>query len=217
MARKDAHVLAITKQAAERSMDGKTIVDMDGVLEFPFGVDDVLIGSRDLLENDPEHPHVIPYTLIMRDGKLLVYQRTTGGGESRLHGRTSVGFGGHIDVGDLSVSEGGERIDFAGTIGNAALREIKEELQSDIASFSLLALMFDRSDAVGAVHFGVVLLAEASGMVLLKESDKHELIGWRTPTEIINATDIFDNMESWSKLLVAWLYNFSKLTAVSAA
>lgn len=60
--------------------------------------------DRDICENPKNNflqiiPYVIFYTTKLEEGKILFvqYLRTTSGKENRLHAKTSIGFGGHID------------------------------------------------------------------------------------------------------------------------
>ncbi len=57
-------------------------------------------------EQDPGHKQIIPY-LVLRDGpRLFVIHRTRAGGDARLHGRYSIGVGGHLNPGDVDVAGG---------------------------------------------------------------------------------------------------------------
>src|SRR5690349_25157813 len=47
-------------------------------------------------EQDRRFKQLIPYVLILCNGKILRYRRGKGGQETRLHGLFSVGVGGHI-------------------------------------------------------------------------------------------------------------------------
>ena len=88
-------------------------------------------------------------------------QRTTGGGDARLHGRYSIGVGGHLNPGDGGVL-GGLR------------REWAEELVADfVPEFRLVGLLNDDTTEVGAVHLGAVYVADAAGRpVAIRETDK---------------------------------------------
>src|SRR6267154_1987707 len=52
--------------------------------------------NRSDAEKDKRYKQLIPYVLIICDGKILRYRRGKGGQETRLHGLFSVGIGGHI-------------------------------------------------------------------------------------------------------------------------
>ena len=52
--------------------------------------------NRSEAENDKRYKQLIPYVLLICNGKILRYRRGKGGQETRLHGLYSVGIGGHI-------------------------------------------------------------------------------------------------------------------------
>ena len=116
---------------------------------------------RELMEVDPSFKQVIPY-LVLRDGeRYFLMQRTTGGGDARLHGRYSIGVGGHLNPGD------------GGLLGGLR-REWDEELIAGfVPAFRLVALLNDDTTEVGAVHLGAVYVADAAGrQVAVRETEK---------------------------------------------
>src|SRR5213592_3620754 len=56
--------------------------------------------NRSDAEQDKRYKQLIPYVLIICNGKVLRYRRGKGGQEARLHGLFSVGVGGHISEED---------------------------------------------------------------------------------------------------------------------
>src|SRR5438552_14466403 len=56
--------------------------------------------NRSAAEQDRRYKQLIPYVLILCNGKILRYRRGKGGQETRLHGLYSVGIGGHISEED---------------------------------------------------------------------------------------------------------------------
>jgi predicted NUDIX family phosphoesterase len=137
-------------------------------------------------EEDPAHKQVIPY-LVLRDGdRWFLMRRTRGGGDSRLHDRWSIGVGGHLNPGDGDVP-GGLR------------REWAEELVADFEPvFTPVGLLNDDTTAVGAVHVGIVYLADAAGRpVAIRETDK--LSGSFEATG--DVARVRDAMETWSRLV----------------
>ncbi len=138
------------------------------------------------MEQDPSFKQVIPY-LVLRDGaRYFLMQRTSAGGDSRLHGRYSIGVGGHLNPGDRGLL-GGLR------------REWNEELVADfVPRFRLVALLNDDTTAVGAVHLGAVYLADAAGRsVAIRETDK--LTGAFAEPGAVAA--VRDRLETWSSLV----------------
>ena len=146
--------------------------------------------SRDRMERDPAFKQVIPY-LVLRDGpRYFLMLRTAAGADARLHGRYSIGVGGHLNPGD------------GGLLGGLG-REWHEELVAEfVPEFRLVALLNDDTTEVGAVHLGAVYLAEAAGRpVAIRETDK--LSGeFALPAEVEAVTD---RLETWSRLTFGFL------------
>ena len=137
-------------------------------------------------EDDPTHKQVIPY-LVLRDGeRWFLMRRTKAGGDARLHDLWSVGVGGHLNPGDGDVP-GGLR------------REWDEELVAAFEpAFEPVGLLNDDTTAVGAVHVGIVFVADAAGRpVEIRETDK--LAGSFATTDEVAA--VRDSMETWSRLV----------------
>ena len=106
--------------------------------------------NRSEAELDKRYKQLIPYVLVICNGKILRYRRGKGGGETRLHGLYSVGIGGHIAEEDNGL--------FTKAVGytESMLRELKEEVDIDEANQTVVAVINDDSTEVGYVHFGVV-------------------------------------------------------------
>jgi predicted NUDIX family phosphoesterase len=141
---------------------------------------------RDVMEVDPTHKQLIPY-LVLRDGvRYFLMRRTRAGGDVRLHDRWSIGVGGHLNPGDADLF-GGLR------------REWREELVADFEpAFVPLALLNDDTTAVGAVHLGVVFVADAAGRpVEVRETDKLEG-RFVDPAEV---AAVADDLETWSRIV----------------
>ncbi len=138
------------------------------------------------MEIDREHKQIIPY-VVLRDGDAyFLMRRTRAGGDVRLHDRFSIGVGGHLNPGDDGIP-GGLR------------REWHEEVVAAFEpEFVPLALLNDDTTDVGAVHLGIVFLADAAGRsVSIRETDK--LSGSFVPPSDVAA--VADRLESWSRLV----------------
>jgi predicted NUDIX family phosphoesterase len=149
--------------------------------------------DRPLAEEDLAFKQLIPY-VVVRDGALIyLMERTAAGGDARLHGKASIGVGGHLNP----VDEGED------PLTDGLRREWSEELVADWEpEFRLVGLLNDDSNAVGSVHLGVVFEIEAAGRpVEVRESDK--LTGrFATAAEVRAA---WDRMETWSRLVAEHL------------
>lgn len=142
--------------------------------------------ARDAMEGDPAFKQVIPY-LVLRDGaRYFLMRRTRAGGDARLHDRWSIGVGGHLNPGDADVF-GGLR------------REWREELDAAfVPDFHPIALLNDDTTEVGAVHIGVIVVADAAGRpVRVRETDKLDG-AFVEPAEV---RAVADRLETWSALV----------------
>lgn len=145
---------------------------------------------RAAMELDPSFKQVIPY-LVLRDGpRWFLMRRTDAGGDPRLHGRYSIGVGGHLNPGD------------GGLLGGLR-REWNEECVADfVPDFRLVALLNDDTTEVGSVHLGAVYVADAGGRpVTIRETDK--LTG--AFVEAADVAAVADRLETWSRLAFDFL------------
>src|SRR5207249_61258 len=55
---------------------------------------------RSRAETDPNFKQIIPYVLLVHDGRVLFYIRGKKAGEQRLVAKGSIGIGGHMNEGD---------------------------------------------------------------------------------------------------------------------
>ena len=168
----------------------------DGLDDFVAAIErDGRYEPREAMETEPGFKQVIPY-LVLRDGeRYFLMQRTSAGRDERLHGRYSIGVGGHLNPGD------------GGLLGGLR-REWDEELIADfVPDFRLIALLNDDTTEVGTVHLGAVFIADAAGRpVAIRETDK--LSG--SFVDAVDVEAVADRLETWSRLV------FESLAASSA-
>jgi predicted NUDIX family phosphoesterase len=141
---------------------------------------------RSAMEEDLSFKQIIPY-LVLRDGeRWFLLRRTRAGGDARLHDRQSIGVGGHLNPGDVDLPGG-------------LAREWAEELSADfVPEFRPVGLLNDDETAVGAVHLGVVYVADAEGRAVeIRETDK--LAGSFATTDEVAAA--YPLLETWSQLV----------------
>ncbi|HSJ00369.1 MAG TPA: hypothetical protein VLA59_08285 [Patescibacteria group bacterium] len=185
-------VLVLPRAAVPGGTDfhGVRAVDGDGLLQLR---DAVARGGvyldRSIAEMDPTHKQLIPYVVVRNGERLFLMHRTDAGGDARLHGRASIGVGGHLNP----VDDGDDPL-MAGL-----RREWEEELVANWEpEFTLVGLLNDDSNRVGAVHLGVVFTVEADGRsVDVREHDK--LVGGFVEPDAVRAT--WDRLETWSQLV----------------
>jgi len=153
--------------------------------------------ERDAAEVDPAFKQPIPYCTLVRPGEVFCVERLPRQGEGRLHGRWSIGLGGHIEPDDLAGE--GDPI-LAGL-----RRELAEEVGEGPAALParFLGLVNDETDPVGQVHFGLVFCLEIPRVqtVQILESSKmrgafRHLAGPAGPWQDLH------RFESWSRILL---------------
>lgn len=147
---------------------------------------------RSEMEKDPAYKQLIPYCVFRCEDSVFVYQRGSGQGESRLHGKWSMGIGGHVssDDGDLG----------AASYDAGLQRELSEEvdiLRSDPFFQKCVGFINDDSNEVGEVHLGVVHVF----------SLLHPLLFAREPSircgKFVRVCDLNrDDFESWSQICI---------------
>jgi predicted NUDIX family phosphoesterase len=158
--------------------------------------------ERPHAEQDPELQQIIPYSIVVRDGDVLLLRRLSKGGEARLHNKLSIGVGGHINPEDLegNVTDSGRNP--AGLLKAGSLREIHEELTVEgEVDVQYIGILNDDSNPVGAVHVGLVQLLRVTGDVSIREEDTLEGT-FVEPAELLRRLGEGANFETWSAILV---------------
>jgi predicted NUDIX family phosphoesterase len=171
-------------------------LDVEKYLPTVTASKNILYRNRSEAELDRRYKQLIPYVLVICNGKILRYRRGKGGGEKRLHGLFSVGVGGHISEEDNGL--------FAESVGyhDSMRRELMEEVAIEGAKDVAVALINDDSSDVGYVHFGVVHVLEVSS-----EDVAGNRSGILAPefVPIADATKDLSEYESWSKFCLEQL------------
>jgi len=155
--------------------------------------------ERAQAERDSAFKQIIPYTLVTHGGEVLLLRRLARGGESRLHGKLSIGVGGHINPVDLPAGAGGADI-----LDLGCRRELEEEIhiRSPYALEAVGAINDDSSD-VGSVHFGLVNVARCeTPEVAIRETDMLEGSFVSVAALAEQARAERDRFETWSALII---------------
>ena len=144
-------------------------------------------------ETNPDLKQIIPYVLLVHEGRVLHYVRGKKAGEQRLVAKGSIGIGGHMNDHD----EGLFALDRA-AYDAAVQREVAEELKLNARyTNQAVALLNDDANEVGKVHLGVVHIFNletpdvAKGEAMITELqflDREQLAARR------------ENLESWSQI-----------------
>ncbi len=155
--------------------------------------------TRYIMEEDPTFKQIIPYVVVINEkNEILTYQRSAKGGEGRLHNMYSIGVGGHLDENAENNHETGMEVYLDGMI-----REIEEELgiKTHRDDFDIKATIYDDSNDVGKVHFGVVSFLRIDSKEFSHEGEMDILIN-REFLTLDELSSRHDSLENWSKILI---------------
>ncbi len=146
-------------------------------------------------EEDPGHKQIIPYAVVTFQDRVFLLRRTSRGGEARLHGKFSIGVGGHVNP---------ERVPPARLVEAGLQRELAEELRFD-RPFACrpIGLINDDRVPVGRVHLGIVYLVAASDAAV-RVREEELLLGRFARQEELR--QVLPFMESWSRLVAEALF-----------
>jgi predicted NUDIX family phosphoesterase len=170
--------------------------------------------ERERAEHTPEWKQVIPYSIVVRSGHVLLLERLKAGGEARLHHKLSIGVGGHVNPEDLETA-GSDRA--LALLQAGARRELEEELELEgELAIECVGLINDDSNPVGAVHVGLVQRVTTEGRVSIRETEVLRG-GLVEPEKLRGLLAQGANFESWSALLVERLDELLPFTSCPTA
>ncbi len=183
----------------------------------------LVIRQRNRLESDESVLQILPYTIVgwksanPLEQKVSTYYRVPGAGEQRLDGKTSIGYGGHLEYTDFTWTDNGD-LDLFMTILAGILRELEEELAyidtrtGEHVSIHLLAIygetlhfrgfIYDTSNAVGRVHLAVVHYLELPEYIRVekRKSERSHLHG--PDLSLQELVDNQEQFEPWSRIII---------------
>lgn len=140
-------------------------------------------------EQDPGFKQIIPYVAVVRRGEVFATTRLNKGGEARLHGKMSLGVGGHMN----EVDREGD------WLMHCLRREIDEEIAlDDFGTLTPRGLINDDSNEVGRVHLGFFFTLTTGGSAAVRETEKLEG-GF---VKIAELASLSERMETWSQIIV---------------
>jgi predicted NUDIX family phosphoesterase len=170
-------------------------------------------------EQDAAFKQVIPYTLVVHGDEVLLLTRLGKGGEARLHGKLSIGVGGHINPVDCdtapasagappaahaSARAAAQAPAAADVLEAGCRRELEEEIEIRCPyTLTPVGVINDDSSDVGAVHFGLVNVARCETRdVAIRETDmlQGSFVQRAALCEVARAEP--GRFETWSALIV---------------
>lgn len=156
------------------------------------------------VEDDPSLKQPIPYVVLTRareggEPEVFAYLRLAGGGEARLHGRMSIGVGGHMNRGFQGQT-------LRAVVAEEAARELSEELrfrdgtgaEVDPPAARLVGVINDDSGPVQQVHLGLLAVAELPTGVQVDVRETEQLDGQWLPLSTLSRDDHRARLEQWS-------------------
>ena len=146
-------------------------------------------------ENDPAHKQIIPYALVVHDGRVLHYVRGKKAGEQRLVAKGSIGIGGHMNDTDESLFAWDETAYRAGVE-----RVVNEEIDIQTTfEDRIVALLNDDTTEVGRVHLGIVHVFQLAEPKVQKREAMITNLAFLSREELLERRE---NLETWSQLCV---------------
>lgn len=203
----EEHVLVIPRAQFEAvgSFQGIRTEDVDAAVSAFLDTSAHHFMLRSAAEIDPAYKQLIPYCVFRCGDQILHYTRGKAGAESRLHAKISVGVGGHINPTDAEEGRSGAEMYFA-----AVARELDEELIIHSSRISrIIALLNDDSNPVGAVHLGIVHLIDLENNAVESREDALCDLQFSSLSDLRGS--MFDSLESWSQLCIAYLADCAHL------
>jgi predicted NUDIX family phosphoesterase len=214
------HILAIKKSHVTEFLNsGKSVNTTDFNKFFETANEHLIIARRAELEKNEDYLQILPYVMVARTDnvsstdslKFLTYHRPIGGGEARLHGNTSVGFGGHIDLNDVVCNENSV-INLKDTILTSMRRELIEELGISQENFGGVVMgyrliTYYGGEDVHKVHLAVVFIVTLKTQCLINPAIVEvNYAGEYTAAELLELSgkEVSNPfvMEAWSRLLI---------------
>lgn len=153
-------------------------------------------------EENPAFKQPIPYAVIRRGDQIFVYKRLSGGGETRLHDKLSIGVGGHMN--DLPEEEKLllENFNFYTLLSDNLERELSEELRigTNEREAAIVGLINDDSSEVSRVHIGVLVVMDIADSVEVEVNEPEQLEGfWLSISDLLKP-EVYNRLESWSQI-----------------
>jgi predicted NUDIX family phosphoesterase len=150
---------------------------------------------RSQAEQDPDYKQIIPYVLLVHQGRVLHYVRGKKAGEQRLVSKGSVGIGGHMN----DTDEGLFALDKAAYL-EGVRREVCEELTVQTKFENrIVALLNDDTNEVGKVHLGVVHVFDLETDNVQKREAMITNLAFLNKEELLAKRDM---LETWSQICV---------------
>lgn len=163
--------------------------------------------DRAICETDENTLQLLPYIVVqdhLGQG-VFHYSRGKAGAEDRLKANTSIGLGGHVDIGLNEYSED----TLYELLQLEAARELKEELGITVdGMLNFTHLIVDRTNAVGRVHLGLLAVYTLPQDTAINLEEHQIVDGKFLPWHRFTEPALYNQLENWSKLAITHFANF---------
>lgn len=187
----EENVLVVPTAGINPLLTGKfTNANLQRALDFILS--NYSFRSRATVEEDPSFKQIIPYVIVRHSGRFLLLERTSKQSEKRLHGKLSIGIGGHIN--DLETAGSHQNILHAGLE-----RELEEEIHiiGRRKSLDLVGIISDDSTPVGQVHLGLIFILETDSPEFTVNEADLMTAEW---ADLNQLRERHGRMETWSQI-----------------
>ena len=171
----------------------------NGFVDYNLNNQDLMLGQRFALESDEDFRQLLPISIFTYNGKVWAYERTSKGGESRLHNKIAVAVGGHWDLDDLVIEN--SIIDLEASLAKATARELQEEVKlwsKIVKSYELDKKICADDTEVDRVHMAVVYVHELDGEGIESAEDQLKSVGFVSPNKLLTGEY---NLEAWARII----------------
>lgn len=149
------------------------------------------------LEKNEGFKQIIPYVIIVNPSSKRVFgykrfKKVPGLHEMRLHGKFSVGVGGHVDKEPVIKD----------VLTDATMRELREEVKmNNYPTPKIVGFVNDEKDSVGRVHFGIVAIAETNEEIKGMENDEVTEERFYSIEEVDSLMSSGAEMDGWTRIV----------------
>ncbi len=191
----EEHVLCVSRQALPAAWLGRRTalrLPYDQCLEI-LAAAGCCYRPRGEVEQDPHYKQLIPYVVALdpQGPRVGCYRRI--GSEKRLHGRESLGLGGHVTRQDARAAFQG----LASVLDGGLRRELSEEFAVLPEPYRLTfrGIINEEESAVGEVHLGLVFRMDVSAPETLRPGAELHGFQWIPLAQVAQHP-----LELWSRL-----------------
>lgn len=188
---------------SEKILAYERFSQLDGQPYMPIPWRDRKFVERSIAEETDQWIQIIPYVVVTHEEKVLAYTRS--GGEKRLAGRLSIGFGGHIDAADNPRRE--IRLSPRELVEMTIRRELREELALEPNQYDRpiwIGRIYSDATEVSLRHIGLCFLVSVKSPRLSSPDPHVDLVGFLTLEEL-NSERRIRELETWSVIALRML------------